>query len=75
MATLLAFSSRPRPWRFLPCFVALGIDRLSPAAIFPPLIESPVSSEVAAEEAAVRGSPERRQRASAAIAAAARMRR
>lgn len=34
---------RPRPLAALPCFVALGIDRLSPAAIFLPLIEPPPS--------------------------------
>lgn len=55
--------SRPRPLASLtpsppsfppslPCFVTLRIDRLSPAAIFLPLIESPISCEVAAEEAA-----------------------
>lgn len=47
----------------------LGID----GAVFLPLIESPIPCEAAAEEAAVDGSPEPRERASTAIAAAARM--
>lgn len=57
----------------LPGSVALEIDHLSPPAVFDSLTESRtlVSCEMAAGEAAVDGSPERRERARHAATAAA----